>query len=155
MSGQPDSDWGCFRGCAISSSVSAPFFVYHISSHKNVQLMHKLIHCIKYASFFADKINEVNIFSIISKYIKIQMISRVAYTIKNTLFRRGRLRFVVLPWHSGTMASPRLRSTKEGGHWNSNYIDCWMCLRHCIILFHIQALLLAVLCSTAEAYIKG
>ena len=21
----PDSDWGCFRGCAISSSLGAPF----------------------------------------------------------------------------------------------------------------------------------
>jgi len=39
------------------------------------------------------------------------MISRVAYTIRNTYFRMGRLRFVEwapVPWHSGTMASPRL-----------------------------------------------
>jgi len=25
----PDSDWGCFRGCAISSSLGAPFWMYH------------------------------------------------------------------------------------------------------------------------------
>jgi len=24
-----DSDWGCFRGCAISSSLGAPFWMYH------------------------------------------------------------------------------------------------------------------------------
>jgi len=27
----PDSDWGCFRGCAISSSLGAPFWMYHKS----------------------------------------------------------------------------------------------------------------------------
>ena len=26
---RPDSDWGCFRGCAISSSLGAPFWIYH------------------------------------------------------------------------------------------------------------------------------
>jgi len=24
-----DSDWGCFRSCAISSSLGAPFWMYH------------------------------------------------------------------------------------------------------------------------------
>ena len=57
-----ESDWGCFRGYAISSSVRAPSkCIIIISSTKNVQLMHRPIRCIKfkYASFFADKINEV------------------------------------------------------------------------------------------------
>jgi len=40
------SDWRCFRGCAISSSLGAPFYMYHISFCEgapgtgSVQLMH-------------------------------------------------------------------------------------------------------------------
>jgi len=43
------------------------------------------------------------------------MISGVAYTIRNTFFSKGapsfRRRGAPVPWHSGTMASPRLNDS--------------------------------------------